>query len=62
MKVGEDEERGWKVETKYHMYSIHEDTMTGTAEMVRYQKVKHSYTYSDILDSLCPIFFAFIVV
>ncbi len=38
VKVGEDEERGWKVETKYHMYSIHEDTMTGTAEMVRYQK------------------------
>lgn len=32
--VGEDEERGWKVETKYHMYSIPEDAMTGTAEMV----------------------------
>ncbi|TSO88082.1 Glucokinase [Bagarius yarrelli] len=32
--VGEDEERGWKVETKYHMYSIPEDAMTGTAEML----------------------------
>lgn len=38
VKVGEDEERGWKVETKHHMYSIPEDTMTGTAEMVRNQK------------------------
>uniref|UniRef100_A0A673G7E2 Phosphotransferase n=1 Tax=Sinocyclocheilus rhinocerous TaxID=307959 RepID=A0A673G7E2_9TELE len=34
VKVGEDEERGWKVETKHHMYSIPEDTMTGTAEML----------------------------
>lgn len=33
--VGEDEERGWKVETKHRMYSIPEDAMTGTAEMVR---------------------------
>ncbi|XP_060787275.1 hexokinase-4 [Neoarius graeffei] len=32
--VGEDEERGWKVETKYRMYSIPEDAMTGTAEML----------------------------
>ncbi|XP_062855474.1 hexokinase-4 isoform X2 [Trichomycterus rosablanca] len=32
--VGEDEERGWKVETKHHMYSIPEDAMTGTAEML----------------------------
>lgn len=32
--VGEDEERGWKVETKHRMYSIPEDAMTGTAEMV----------------------------
>ncbi|KPP63649.1 glucokinase-like [Scleropages formosus] len=35
VKVGEDEERGWKVETKNGMYSIPEDAMTGTAEMVR---------------------------
>lgn len=42
VKVGEDEERGWKVETKHHMYSIPEDAMTGTAEMVRYQKAKES--------------------
>ena len=34
VKVGEDEEKGWKVETKYYMYSIPEDAMTGTAEMV----------------------------
>uniref|UniRef100_A0A8C7T1B3 Phosphotransferase n=1 Tax=Oncorhynchus mykiss TaxID=8022 RepID=A0A8C7T1B3_ONCMY len=33
VKVGEDEERGWKVETKHQMYSISEDAMTGTAEM-----------------------------
>ncbi|KAM9475640.1 hexokinase-4 [Clarias gariepinus] len=32
--VGEDEERGWKVETKHRMYSIPEDAMTGTAEML----------------------------
>lgn len=32
--VGEDEERSWKVETKNQMYSIPEDAMTGTAEMV----------------------------
>lgn len=32
--VGEDEERGWKVETKHRMFSIPEDAMTGTAEMV----------------------------
>lgn len=37
VKVGEDEERGWKVETKHQMYSIPEDAMTGTAEMVRVQ-------------------------
>ncbi|MED6278881.1 hypothetical protein CHARACLAT_028559, partial [Characodon lateralis] len=34
VKVGEDEERGFKVETKNQMYSIPEDTMTGTAEML----------------------------
>ncbi|CAL8249976.1 unnamed protein product [Boreogadus saida] len=34
VKVGEDEERGWKVETKNEMYSISEDAMTGTAEML----------------------------
>lgn len=32
--VGEDEERNWKVKTKNQMYSIPEDAMTGTAEMV----------------------------
>lgn len=35
VKVGEDEEGSWKVETKKQMYSIPEDAMTGTAEMVR---------------------------
>uniref|UniRef100_A0AAY4CUT0 Phosphotransferase n=1 Tax=Denticeps clupeoides TaxID=299321 RepID=A0AAY4CUT0_9TELE len=34
VKVGEDEEGCWKVETKHHMYSIPEDAMTGTAEML----------------------------
>lgn len=34
VKVGEDEERSFKVETKNQMYSIPEDAMTGTAEMV----------------------------
>uniref|UniRef100_A0A674AZ90 Phosphotransferase n=1 Tax=Salmo trutta TaxID=8032 RepID=A0A674AZ90_SALTR len=34
VKVGEDEERVWKVETKHQMYSIPEDAMTGTAEML----------------------------
>uniref|UniRef100_A0A7N9AV15 Phosphotransferase n=1 Tax=Mastacembelus armatus TaxID=205130 RepID=A0A7N9AV15_9TELE len=34
VKVGEDEERSWKVETKNQMYSIPEDAMTGTAEML----------------------------
>uniref|UniRef100_W5NDG5 Phosphotransferase n=1 Tax=Lepisosteus oculatus TaxID=7918 RepID=W5NDG5_LEPOC len=34
VKVGEDDDRGWKVETKYQMYSIPEDAMTGTAEML----------------------------
>ncbi|KAI3372680.1 hypothetical protein L3Q82_023140 [Scortum barcoo] len=33
VKVGEDEERSFKVETKNQMYSIPEDAMTGTAEM-----------------------------
>lgn len=36
VKVGEDEETGWKLETKQQMYSIPEDAMTGTAEMVRF--------------------------
>ncbi|XP_029294995.1 hexokinase-4 isoform X1 [Cottoperca gobio] len=34
VKVGEDEEMSWKVETKNQMYSIPEDAMTGTAEML----------------------------
>ncbi|KAG5840504.1 hypothetical protein ANANG_G00189510 [Anguilla anguilla] len=34
VKVGEDEETGWKVETKHQMYSIPEDAMTGTAQML----------------------------
>lgn len=35
VKVGDDEEGIWKVLTKKQMYSIPEDAMTGTAEMVR---------------------------
>ncbi|NP_001096321.1 glucokinase [Xenopus tropicalis] len=34
VKVGEDLEGQWKVETKHKMYSIPEDAMTGTAEML----------------------------
>lgn len=34
VKVGEGEEGQWKVKTKHQMYSIPEDAMTGTAEMV----------------------------
>ncbi|XP_011614105.2 hexokinase-4 isoform X1 [Takifugu rubripes] len=34
VKVGEDEEGSWKVLTKKQMYSIPEDAMTGTAEML----------------------------
>lgn len=34
VKVGEDDERSFKVQTKNQMYSIPEDAMTGTAEMV----------------------------
>lgn len=34
VKVGEDEDCTWKIETKNQMYSIPEDAMTGTAEMV----------------------------
>lgn len=34
MKVGEGEEGQWSVTTKHQMYSIPEDAMTGTAEMV----------------------------
>lgn len=34
VKVGKDEERSWKVETKNQMYCIPGDAMTGTAEMV----------------------------
>ncbi|XP_054587623.2 hexokinase-4 isoform X1 [Nothobranchius furzeri] len=34
VKVGGDEERSFKVETKHQMYSIPEDAMTGTAEML----------------------------
>ncbi|XP_029460054.1 glucokinase isoform X1 [Rhinatrema bivittatum] len=34
VKVGEDVEGQWKVETKHQMYSIPEDAMTGTAEML----------------------------
>ena len=40
VKVAEDEERGWKVDTKNHMYSIPEDAMTGTAEMVSKKYIK----------------------
>lgn len=34
VKVGEDEDCTWKIETKNQMYSIPKDAMTGTAEMV----------------------------
>ncbi|XP_037536849.1 hexokinase-4 [Nematolebias whitei] len=34
VKVGEDEERSFKVKTKHQMYSIPEDAMTGTAKML----------------------------
>uniref|UniRef100_A0A8C6SF88 Phosphotransferase n=1 Tax=Neogobius melanostomus TaxID=47308 RepID=A0A8C6SF88_9GOBI len=34
VKVGGDEERSWKIETNNQMYSIPEDAMTGTAEML----------------------------
>nr|XP_033804163.1 hexokinase-4 isoform X5 [Geotrypetes seraphini] len=34
VKVGENMEGQWKVETKHQMYSIPEDAMTGTAEML----------------------------
>lgn len=42
VKVGEDEEKGWKVETKHHMYSIPQDAMTGTAEMVSSTNTTHT--------------------
>lgn len=38
VKVGEGEEGQWKVKTKHQMYSIPEDAMTGTAEMVSADK------------------------
>lgn len=38
VKVGEDEEGVFKVETKHQMYSIPEDAMTGTAKMVSKQR------------------------
>uniref|UniRef100_A0A8C5PCU2 Phosphotransferase n=1 Tax=Leptobrachium leishanense TaxID=445787 RepID=A0A8C5PCU2_9ANUR len=34
VKVGEDLDGQWRVETKHKMYSIPEDAMTGTAEML----------------------------
>lgn len=34
VKVGEGAEGQWSVTTKHQMYSIPEDAMTGTAEMV----------------------------
>lgn len=34
VKVGEGEAGQWNVKTKHQMYSIPEDAMTGTAEMV----------------------------
>ncbi|CAI5795630.1 hexokinase-4 isoform X1 [Lacerta agilis] len=34
VKVGEGEEKQWNVKTKHQMYSIPEDAMTGTAEML----------------------------
>lgn len=43
VKVGEDEERSFKLETKHQMYSIPEDAMTGTAKMVSNQKKNISF-------------------
>lgn len=37
VKVGEGEVGQWSVKTKHQMYSIPEDAMTGTAEMVSSQ-------------------------
>ncbi|XP_035247254.1 hexokinase-4-like [Anguilla anguilla] len=34
VKVVEDEKRGWKVETRHQVYSIPEEAMTGTAQML----------------------------
>lgn len=34
VKVGEGDAGQWSVKTKHQMYSIPEDAMTGTAEMV----------------------------
>ncbi|XP_061115711.1 hexokinase-4 isoform X1 [Conger conger] len=52
VKVGEDEQRGWKVETKHQMYSIPEDAMTGTAEMVRTRPELFDYIAECISDFL----------
>jgi hexokinase len=38
VKVGEGEAGQWSVKTKHQMYSIPEDAMTGTAEMVSSQR------------------------
>ncbi|XP_072255256.1 hexokinase-4 [Pyxicephalus adspersus] len=43
VKVGEDLEGQWKVETKHKMYSIPEDAMTGTAELVRRHNIDYRY-------------------
>lgn len=53
VKVGEDEERIWKVETKNQMYSIPEDAMTGTAEMVSMAILFQCYPCSCFLRLLC---------
>lgn len=51
VKVGEDEERSWKVETKNQMYSIPEDAMTGTAEMVSIASISVDFSSPGI----CPL-------
>ncbi|KFW74378.1 Glucokinase, partial [Manacus vitellinus] len=46
VKVGEGEEGQWKVKTKHQMYSIPEDAMTGTAEMMKHKKLPLGFTFS----------------
>ena len=58
--VGEDEERSWKVETKNQMYSIPEDAMTGTAEMVSNSTIYiQGLLFSNV--SKCRFFIATVV-
>ena len=55
VKVGEDEERSWKVETKNQMYSIPEDAMTGTAEMVSITSISVDFSHRQVLVHLVTV-------